>query len=193
MKKNLLALILLIAFTYANINGQAEGKKYQSTLCFNAGFSLVGALVNGVEGTDDSALPAIQLSYDRYVSDWFSVGVAGSFQYLSVDYTNYDGYAGETSANRINVAFRPLFHYGEMGMIDLYSGLRIGLTNWDFSTTINDPDYNPEDAFAADGTNFAPQLILFGLRGYITDNFGLNSEVCVGAPHYFSMGLSYRF
>jgi len=40
---------------------------------------------------------------------------------------------------------------------------------------------------------FAPQLVLFGAQGYFTDNIGANFELSVGAPHFFSIGLNYRF
>jgi hypothetical protein len=42
------------------------------------------------------------------------------------------------------------------------------------------------------GSMFAPQLVLFGFRGYLVENFGLNFELAIGAPHYASMGLVYK-
>jgi hypothetical protein len=69
--------------------------------------------------------------------------------------------------------------------------LRLGYTNWNVSSTSTDPDYDPNSVFTGGG--FAPQVILFGFRGYFTENIGLNSELTVGAPHYFSIGLNYRF
>jgi hypothetical protein len=72
----------------------------------------------------------------------------------------------------------------------MYSGLRIGYTNWNFSTTTTDPNFDGAESF--NGGKPAFQVILFGIRGYITENIGLNTELAVGGPHFFSAGLNVR-
>ncbi|NJK95016.1 MAG: hypothetical protein HC905_09000 [Bacteroidales bacterium] len=156
----------------------------------NGGFSLVGTIISAANG-QTSSIPAIQVTYDYGISDFFSLGAAVSHQGMKIDYTdiNYGDY--RTKINRLNVAARALFHYGNSGKIDMYSGLRLGYTNWGVSTNSKDPDYVADDVVKGGG--FAPQVILFGFRGYFSEHIGLNSELAVGAPHYFSIGLNFRF
>jgi hypothetical protein len=37
------------------------------------------------------------------------------------------------------------------------------------------------------------QLIAFGLRGYLTENIGLNGELALGSPYFASVGINFRF
>jgi len=78
---------------------------------------------------------------------------------------------------------------------DLYSGLRIGATYWDLTTTSSDPTYDPvTDLLNKLGTTlFSPQLILIGTRYYFVENIGVNAEFAIGSPSFFSVGLSARF
>ncbi|NJO69913.1 MAG: hypothetical protein HC830_12085 [Bacteroidetes bacterium] len=70
---------------------------------------------------------------------------------MKIDYTdiNYGDY--RTKINRLNVAARALFHYGNSGKIDMYSGLRLGYTNWGVSTNSKDPDYVADDVVKGGG------------------------------------------
>lgn len=187
MKK--LFLLSLLALILSNAV-HAQNETYKSTICVNGGFSLVGTIISAANG-ETSSVPAIQVTYDYGLEKWFSLGAAVSYQSMKIDYTDmtYGNY--KTSLDRLNVALRALFHYANSGKADLYSGLRLGYTNWNVSSTSTDPDYDPNSVFKGGG--FAPQVILVGFRGYFTDHIGLNSELTVGAPHYFSIGLNYRF
>lgn len=187
MKRILLLSLLVFSVSYAM---HAQNETYKSTICVNGGFSLVGTIISAANG-ETTSVPAIQVTYDRGISNWFSLGGAVSYQSMKIDYTDVDFGNYKTSLNRLNFALRALFHYANSGKVDLYSGLRLGYTNWNVSSTSTDPDYDPESVFKGGG--FAPQVILFGFRGYFTDHIGLNSELTVGAPHYFSIGLNYRF
>ena len=181
----------------------AQNDDYKSTINVNAGFSLVGGLFNAVattSGTSNTyALPAIQLNYDKGIEKWFTIGAGVSFQTMGIEYTDYLTSTGATenfkaSFNRLNVAFRAMFHYGNGGNVDMYSGLRMGMTNWGVSSDSSDPLYDPETELAASsGFNFSPQLVLFGIRGYFNENLGLNMELAAGSPHFLSIGATYRF
>lgn len=186
--KKLLLLTALALFLSHSI--QAQNDTYKSTICVNGGFSLVGTIISAVDGKT-SSVPAIQVTYDYGLNKWFSLGGAASYQSMKINYTDLDYGSYTTSLNRLNVALRALFHYANSGKVDLYSGLRLGYTNWNVSTTSTDPDYDPNSVF--NGGGFAPQVILFGFRGYFSEHIGLNSELTIGAPHYFSVGLNYRF
>ena len=204
MKKGVfLSLFLsLIAFQIF-----AQSPNYRSTLSVNAGLSVVGSLINIADDlssgeTKGYALPALQINYDRGLQKWFSLGVAASYQSMGIQYNDYEYMKdGEmvtedfkTSIKRLNVAIRPLFHYANKGRLDMYSGLRVGVTNWGISTQTNDPDYNPEnDISFGEGINFSAQVILYGLRGYFTEHLGGNFELALGSPHFASFGLNYRW
>ena len=73
----------------------------------------------------------------------------------------------------------------------MYSGVRVGMTNWVGKSDSSD---SSNDFFGDDfsGWSFAPQLIAFGMRYYVTDNIGLSFETAVGAPHFLSVGANYR-
>lgn len=196
-------LSLVIFAMVLALHGFSQNKDYKSTICVNTGFSLVGAILDASNtlnsvATDEpksSSIPALQVTYDYGVAKWFSMGAAFSYQMMKSDITDYDQdmntFTYTDKINRMNVAVRMLFHYANANKVDLYSGVRLGLTNWSFSTDNTDNTYDVGDYWGLNN-NFAPQLILFGVRGYFTDHFGINSELCVGAPHYFSIGLNYR-
>ncbi|MEM9887800.1 MAG: hypothetical protein AAF849_18035 [Bacteroidota bacterium] len=148
--------------------------------------------------------PAIQVNYDYGIVKWFSVGGGLSYQNMGFEIQNLS-YLDEDEAlqkgvdlvdvgiNRINIGIRPLFHYGNNDKLDLYSGFRIGLTSWITDVTASDTNIqNDIDSTPFAGVNLAFQVIPFALRGYFSENFGINFETGIGAPHYFSLGLNYR-
>lgn len=183
--------LLLAAFLMLGLSGiiNAQNETFKNTICVNGGFSLVGSIISAANG-QTSSVPAIQFTYDRGLSSFFSLGAAASYQGMKIDYSDITYGDYKTTISRLNVACRALFHYANSGKLDMYSGLRLGYTNWGVSTTSKDPDYVADDVVKGGG--FAPQVILFGIRGYFTDHIGLNFEVGVGAPHYTSIGLAYR-
>lgn len=190
--------IILVLFSITSVIAQNE--EYKSTVTVNTGFSLVGNLLNvkTSEITEFStySLPAFQATYDYSLAKWFSVGAAGSVQLMGIKYNDYEGTGDnfETSITRTNFALRGLFHYGNNEKLDMYSGVRMGFTNWNISTNYDNPDYNADsDISISQGFGAAPQVVLFGVRGYFNDNLGVNMEVCIGSPHYLSLGVNYRF
>lgn len=218
MKKLLLFSFALLATGALT----AQSDAYQNTFTVNAGFSLVGAVVDLLDGEDldefdgeqeelndlqgqftGSSGPAIQVNYDRAIANWFSLGGGVSYQRFNFDINNL-GYTNSdderinidfvnADINRLNISLRALFHYGNKNRMDLYSGFRVGLTAW--GTDIQSEDDQFEDDLEASGfigINPAIQIIPFALRGYVTENIGLNFETAIGAPHFFSIGLNYR-
>lgn len=124
------------------------------------------------------------------------VGAAVSYQVMGYEYTDYGSNNEDfkTTIYRSNFAIRGLFHYGNNDMLDMYSGVRFGMTNWTFKTDYDGADYDVEqDVSFSNGTLGAPQLILFGIRGYFYENWGANLEFAIGSPHYLSIGFNYRF
>lgn len=176
----------------------AQNDTYKSTVSANVGFSLVGGLMEAIstaEGVDNSSLPALQLNYDFGVAKWFSVGAAFSYQKMGIKYSSWEMEPADFSVNinRTNIAARFLFHYANSGVMDLYSGLRVGYTMWGTNAKDAPSSFDPENELDIKGGTIAPQLVLFGLRGYVTDNIGLSTEIAIGAPHFFTLGVNYRF
>ncbi|MCB0572200.1 MAG: hypothetical protein KDC66_20680 [Phaeodactylibacter sp.] len=191
MKKAILSAVFLSGiFTVAT----AQTQPGESVISANAGFSLVGALFSLADIDADvksSAPPAVQLNYDYAINELFSLGGGLSYQRFKLAYTDYgdDMEDFDVQLSRFNVALRGLFHYGAQEQVDMYSGIRLGLSNWSADVGTSNPDFEPPKG---NGISVAPQLILFGIRGYLTDGLGINAELAVGGPHFFAIGLSYR-
>jgi hypothetical protein len=179
------------------------------SVSLNVGTSLIGDLIrttlkndaNVDENVTAKVTPAFQLNYDYRITNVISLGLAFSYQSIGAEVSNHqytDGNGNvqtetyKVAYRRTNIGFRPLFHYGNMERIDMYSGLRLGYTMWNFKEDSNDPNNDPGDD-AKIRSRFAPQLILFGMKGYFTEHIGANFEFAIGAPHYASGGLCYRF
>jgi hypothetical protein len=193
--KFLLSVVVCCLFFHISLNAQNE--EGQSVIGANVGFSLIGIILDlsdeaAEEVTIDNS-PAIQLTYDYAISRVVSLGAAVSRQRFLLSYTNYDDTPQDFDVvvGRLNLAGRILFHYGGNEKLDLYSGARLGVTNWSVNVKSDAVDnYTPSFPI---GAFFAPQLVVFGMKGYITDHIGINGELAIGAPHYLSLGLSYRF
>lgn len=121
---------------------------------------------------------------------------------------------------RTTVAARFLFHYGNKKRMDCYTGFRVGVGIWSVKTTGNidketlrkainglkdelnasQADNLPyldkiETDIKTKGYFVLPQvqLIIFGIRGYVTEHIGINAELAAGSPYFASFGANYRF
>ncbi len=173
----------------------AQNQEGQSAVGLHTGFSLASALFSLSEidaNVDASTPPAVQFTYDYALTNRVSLGGGISYQSFNLAYSDY----GETNENfdvrlsRFNLAVRGLFHYGNSETMDMYSGLRVGMSNWSLDVGTDNPNFDPPKA---SGPAFAPQLILFGMRSFFTENLGIGGELAVGAPHVVSLGINYRF
>lgn len=198
-KKSFTLLLLIFSVGYSVF---AQNEDYRSTVNLNVGYagaSAVFKFFSGVDADETISSPAFQANYDYGINHWFSVGAGLSWQKFALQYDDYT-YVNENDevvtedfkniTHRTNLAFRALFHYANKGQVDLYSGFRIGVTNWNNKTASTDPDFEP---IRANGNRLGFQVILFGVRGYFNDHIGINMELGAGAPHLVSGGLSYRF
>ena len=210
MKQKSLLLIPIFALCALTANF-AQNADYRSTISATAGANIFQVLARFDDVISDSvgselklkATASYGLNYDYGVNNWFSIGLATGFNRISLNSPNVevdkeDGtvYSGpiDLKVSRTNIALRPLFHYGNKGRIDMYSGLRVGVNIWSVKLTA-DETLNPDDVSgrlrgAGAGVNF--QIIPFGLRGYITPNIGLGFELGIGGPHYAALQLNYR-
>lgn len=187
---------------------QVSAQKYQgqSVVTGGVGFSVVGLFFGLVEngldaGTDirSTKTPVLIGAYDYGISDRFSVGIAYSYQSLTLKYDNYTDMNGNLVLGsftdrlaRQNFGLRPLFHFGDNDDLDIYAGLRLSFMRWSYTT--DRPDL---------ADNFATELLggaspikvqgLFGMRYFFTENLGFNTELAIG-PSYFAMiGINARF
>lgn len=159
--------------------------------------------------------PQLNIAYDYGINHWFSIGGAVSYNKVSLDLKdvkyNKTENLGDVNLNvsRMTVGARALFHYGNANRIDMYSGVRLGVGIWTAKVSSNSLDNKLDDVLKEAGGSgiwrnllgnrikgsfpmFQAQVILFGLRGYITENLGLNGELSVGSPYFASVGINYR-
>jgi hypothetical protein len=223
MTTSLKYVAVVVMLAYAS-NAFAQNDTYKHTISANAGFSLLGAIVNlsdeieqGDLGSIDlnsdevsdiqgqfngNSIPAFQINYDYGLKKWISIGGGISYQRVGFDIENLSYFdesegqqrnIGTVSAdlNRLNIAARVLFHYANTERLDLYSGLRFGLTTWGTKVETTDAAFE-EDFNTIFAVNPSVQVIPFALRGYITENLGISFETGLGAPHFFAIGLNYR-
>lgn len=192
-------------------HAHAQEKKHIAGI--HTGFSWIGVFTNManhynvVADVNTAVTPVITLSYDWKVMDRVTVGGAITRQRFSLRYRNYkyeDENGNEQTDNfrtdltRTNFAVRGLYHYLQSERKEFYAGIRIGVNNWSLDTTVKDPKYDVSKylkRFLNYGLGAIPsvQLILFGFKEFFTPNFGANIEAAIGAPHFVSFGLIYRW
>jgi hypothetical protein len=205
----LLPFFALCAFT----NAFSQNADYRSTVSVTAGLNVFQIIALADKVFSDSlgaevdlkATASYGINYDYGINKWFSIGLAtgyNRFQFKSPniqidleDGTTYQGFI-DASLSRTNIAIRPLFHYGNKGRIDMYSGFRIGANIWSANIKA-DRELLPEDfgdvPLKNAGATLGLQFIPFGLRGYVTEHVGLGFELGLGGPHYAALQLDYRF
>jgi hypothetical protein len=163
--------------------------------------------------------PQINIAYDRAIKPWFSIGGSMSYNRIAADLENVKYHRTEDLGSftldmtRVTVGARALFHYGNANRLDMYSGLRLGIGIWAVSASsslVSDLDNKAGQIAKEIGNSglwrtfvgdkirgrFAlpqAQLILFGIRGYITEHIGINGELSIGSPYFASIGINYRF
>jgi hypothetical protein len=209
MKTRIFALLFVAAvFTTGKV---AQAQYNESMAGINVGASMINMLFKTFDYADEvgfstKSIPAIQLSYDRFLNDRFSVGAAMAYSRVSLNYQDpnvpqpvADGEVShfEASLTRVNVAARALFYYTNKDFVNIYTGLRFGINNYGLKASSNDPDFVEDDVFTGGlfSRSMAPgaQLILFGANIFPADNFGINLEFAIGQPYFASVGLKYRF
>ncbi|MFN8714744.1 MAG: hypothetical protein ACK5Z2_17990 [Bacteroidota bacterium] len=187
---------------------QVSAQKYQgqSVVTGGVGFSVVGLffglIENGLDaGTEirSTRTPVLIGAYDYGISDRFSVGIAYSYQSLTLKYENYTDLNGNLVVGsftdrltRQNFGLRPLFHFGDNDDLDIYAGLRLSLMRWSYSS--DRPDIS--DNFATNilgGISPVKVQGLFGMRYFFTENIGFNTELAIGPSYLAMVGINARF
>lgn len=205
MKKILAVITFFCTLSHTSLYAQETP---QQRIQFQAGLSGIGVLagvadrLDVAEAVEVDVTPSLQLAYDYFYTDKISLGLALAFQHIGVTYRNYtfdDG--GETITDdygtqlrRINISARGLYWYNPESKFKLYSGLRLGFSNWSADTNVPDPTYDPDQFInIALGANFAPQLILLGTDIGLSTHLHLSAELAIGAPYFAAAGVSYTW
>jgi opacity protein-like surface antigen len=200
MKTKLILALSMIGFIF---NANAQNSEGTSVATAGLGYSFFNNIIKtSLETYSDvkvKSVPTIALTYDYALTDNFSIGVAGAFQNVSGEFTNqyidqnFDTQTeiATTKVSRLNIALRPLFHYGNGDKLDLYSGLRVGYLIRNVKTETKDEALNVLDDL--DGNRFALGLVPFGMRYFFTDNLGVNMDLQIGTPYVVSGGIAFTF
>ncbi len=191
---------LLILFT-TSIVLQAQTEKGQIAISAEMGASLLALEWEiATELELFKAPPAFQGNIDYALLDVISIGGAFGYQKISTIerghvYINTLGqYKTEdviVSTTRMNFAYRVLFHYVRSENLDIYSGVRMGLSYYQYSNSSNDLNYS-KGSGSFNEFAFAPQIIGLGLRMYVYKDLAVTTELAIGYPSFFSFGLTYR-
>lgn len=205
-----------------NTQSLAQNETYRSTLSANVGpniFGLFDYIDDAIVQNDTLSFtdlrtygsPTFQLSYDYGIRKWFSLGLAASYNRFGFEATDLDFKSpstdsfvkGDVSArvSRTGIAVRPLFHYGNNPRLDMYSGVRVGLSVWKTKLSGEGTAKSKDDFEETFDGNFKfisgvfPQLAItaFGLRGYVTEKLGFGFELNLGPTYICSANVNYRY
>jgi hypothetical protein len=148
---------------------------------------------------------------DVGITEYFSMGVAGSYQSETVNWSPEYGNSGQTTwpysdkITRINYALRFLGHCPEDWVgkyIDVYAGIRMGESRWQdipSQSNINLPPtisyFNGQTTvyFINKPNEVVPSFqALVGLRFFPIYNLGIHIELGLGSPYLAQTGLTFR-
>ncbi len=144
--------------------------------------------------------PAVGVAYDYRVNNVLSLGGAASYQSLRFHDFRSDDRAIDPNAelrlNRTLIGARVLFHYGRSERVEMYSGLRMGITVWNLrARNFGEGQVENIDGLGSVTAAVTPQVtfIPFGFRAYLTPQLNLGAEFGLGSPHIAAVQLAYRF
>jgi len=194
MKKILLGLGVVALLSTTSV--QAQNEKGQMAISVGAGQSLFGNFFSSFD--DVKTTPVINGMFDFAVSDVVSMGLGLSFQ--SSAYNDTWSYFDANNnmiteditltTTKINAGVRINFHYARgIDNLDMYSGMRIGYSNWSFKNDSSDPLY---DAGLSITIPVAMQIVPFAMRYYFTDMIGLHLETGLIGPYFIAGGVSLK-
>ncbi len=213
MKYSKIYLLTLFIFAALVLPSElaAQDKEGNITFSFGAGYSLkYGFIVpNNSSYTLDSyeASPVYNGSLDFASIDKLSIGLAASYQMVSSETYGYyyndvidPGFGPyfnfEENLNILNVGVRIQYHFlPSVKEVDLYTGGRIGMTFWDYSSNYDNAGLDTGYERLLHEDNNLPTFQLgFGLRYYATPWLGLNVEAMLGnGPYSMLLGANLKF
>ncbi len=157
-----------------------------------------------------SITPNIGVTGDYGFLKWLSIGIAGSYQSETVNWTPADlAFSGQQQSSsfpyidkvsRLNIAGRFLFHLIRNENLDFYTGFRAGVSYWHDATytidTINPTTFiylKTPAYFIGKSSLMVPSFqYLWGLRIYPSKNIGIHIEAGIGSPYLVEGGVTFR-
>lgn len=200
MKKFISIFTICILFQFLNVNNaKAQKETGQIAVGAGVGWSLTGGVVKLFSDGEINVSPVWNGTVDYGLTDNFSMGAAFGYQTFKLFFDN-NQYVNNANIlvsedvkwtfSRMNIALRPLFHFGRNEDLDMYTGLRVGIIKWGDSHDSSDPNFEDGYAITFQGT-FGFQA-LFGMRVYFSDMIGMHFEAGLGAPFLIEGGISLR-
>ncbi len=225
MKINLISknCLVVLAILAVSSSAFAQNEAYKNTVSASVGLhllSFIGGNDVDINANDSNAqlsigsvkataVPSLQLAYDHGFKKWFSLGAGVTYGKIGIKTTDFDFKSDSNfvkgdvnfGISRTTIQIRPLFHYANTDRLDLYSGIRVGLSIWslgvsgDFEGKFEDVDEQIDLPGGLRGSVALPnvQVTLLGLRGYLTENIAAGFELNIGSPYYASAQVAYRF
>ena len=178
----------------------AQQDKNQVSISLGAASSLASTVLNLGGNENSSTTPAININADLGMNSKFSLGLTYCFQNFktsNVAYSNYGGinYSYIINQNRHNAGVRFLFHFTQKKDIDFYSGLRLAYMFNDVKTDFVSSGsyyYNVNSNIIGGSKNRYTQQLVVGGKYYWNETFGVFSELGIGFPYAFNVGLGMR-
>lgn len=202
------AWILLCPFF---IRGQSHDNTSHTQISLGAGIgaSAYPAFFTIIENLDESNSfttshgPAYTGHIEWNPNRHLSFGLNGGFQKLEQNITGFTFDVGDSlytvdqfnySLNRTNVGLCAKLYYDKNNDIDIYSGVKLGLSIFKIKVDVNDDlllnELEKNLRFPMSTPSF--QLIILGIKYYPTKYIGLFGELSIGAPAIVQAGISVR-
>lgn len=206
MKIKLIFYLFLVLFCEYSF---AQQEKNQVSISLGAASSLAGTVINLSGSENSSTSPAVNINADLGMNNKFSLGISYCYQnfvtngiaYIQTTNPiygyNYTAMNYKLIQDRHNAGVRFLFHFSEKKDLDIYAGLRL---SYQFNQTKNDLDkslnviknYNNTTDILGGKKNRYTQQIVIGGKYYWNETFGVFSELGIGFPYAFNVGLAMR-
>lgn len=169
---------------------------------YPAFFALIENLDHSESFSTNSG-PAITAFADWVPSRYFSIGLGGGFQSLNQEIKGFSFTLQDSllyfdkvnyKLNRTNIGAVLKLYYTRKDDLELYSGLKAGLSIFKFKVDINDDALinELEKNLRFPMTTPSMQFIAFGMRYYPTPFLGIMAEVGIGAPALAQAGITFK-
>lgn len=155
------------------------------------------SVLNAGDSVTAKSSPTFTGTYDYGITHNFSVGGSVSYNTFSLINPNYSyvSQAGiiiyepiSVDLSRVNIAVRPLYHWGKSEVFEWYAGVRLGYSFWEARVNTTDPYYT--DQYLRQNTYSFQALV--GSRAYLSDYVAVTMEFGLFEPYIAALGISMK-